>query len=97
MVRVVNYKKQKDGTNIMRPSVFGNPFDMKQLGITREESIARFEMWMIEQVDSQTGIYEDLVYLYKQSKNGTVILVCCCKPKACHGDVIKNWIDNFQI
>lgn len=94
MVRVVNYKKQKGGINIMRPSVFGNPFDVKQLGINREESIARFKVWMLEHVANQTGIYEDLVDLRKQAQNNTITLVCCCKPLACHGDVIKDWIEN---
>ncbi len=79
----------------MRPGVLGNPFDSRQLGITREESIAKFKEWMLEQVEKKEGIYEELMRLANFEEQGeTLVLICACKPKACHGDVIKNWVEN---
>ena len=78
----------------MRPGVFGNPFEINALGITRDESIARYEVWMLEQAESKTGIYEELIRLAKFMCQGEdIILICACAPLICHGNVIKEWLE----
>jgi len=57
---------------------FGNPFEIGKDG-TREEVIAKYRKWLKTQ--------PKLVETIKRECKGKV-LVCFCKPRACHGDVI---------
>lgn len=57
----------------MRPSKWGNPYHVKTYG--RERAIELYRA-MILRIDPN---FEEL-----RGKD----LVCCCKPAACHGDVL---------
>jgi len=67
---------------IGRPSKWGNPFEIGRDG-TREEVVAKYEAWLME----QTNLLEALPELKGK------VLVCWCKPKACHGDVLARLAD----
>lgn len=92
MPRVLNkYRDEipEDAVNIMRPSIWGNPFSHLEfakhhMAMTwvpdREQAVREFESWLLNE-------RPDLVKLAKRKLKGKD-LVCCCKPAACHGDVL---------
>lgn len=80
-MKVLNkYKNEipKDAVNIMRPSKFGNPFMIGVHG-TRKEVVEKFTHYIYENPELMDKAKEEL-----KGKS----LVCCCKPLACHGDIL---------
>ncbi len=71
----------KDAVNIMRGSPWGNPFSIGN-GATRELVIARFEREILPNLDLTPLIGRHLV--------------CCCKPKECHGDKIMRELRRLE-
>src|SRR3990167_1904421 len=63
--------------NIMRPSKWGNPFKITAT-VSRREAVAKFREYMT------VGVGKNLPLEELRGKD----LVCCCKPLACHGDVL---------
>jgi hypothetical protein len=55
---------------------------------TRDECIERFKEDFYKKIKSDSGFIQSVLSLQGQK------LGCYCKPKNCHGDVIKQWIDN---
>jgi len=53
---------------------------------TRDECIEEFKKDFYKKIKDDPG-FREAVYLLKGKKLG-----CYCKPKKCHGDVIKDWI-----
>ena len=79
--RVLNKYKDKipvGAVSIMRPSKWGNPHVIGQHG-TRDEVVDMFEEDLRNNPKLQEEIKREL-----KGKN----LVCCCKPKRCHGDIL---------
>ena len=74
--------KGKDG-------YFGNPFDMRDF--TREECISRFKEHFLSRVKT------DSLFRMKVLDLRGKRLGCFCKPNACHGDVIVEWINKMEI
>ena len=70
-------KRAAHDVYIGRPSKWGNPFVIGRDG-TREEVIARYEAWLLEQ--------PELVAALPELAGKT--LGCWCAPRACHGDVL---------
>ena len=106
MIKVVN-KYQHEVTEkdiyIGRGSPLGNPFvGSKDVEKTkgevqcesRDEAILQFDKYlndMVEMKDEQ--ICNELNRIWTMAKKGDVVLVCYCKPKNCHGDMIRNLIE----
>jgi len=85
-MRILN--KYKDGfppgsVYIGRPSPFGNPFSIGKDG-SREEVIEKYRQWLQDQ--------PRLIKIMKRELKGKD-LVCFCAPKPCHGDVIKEVVE----
>jgi Domain of unknown function (DUF4326) len=82
---VVHCKKEPFDVLIDRTTIWGNPFSHKPgtrarfLVGSREEAIARYEMWILKN--------SPMVALAKRTLRGKV-LGCWCDPLACHGDVL---------
>lgn len=69
----------------MRPSRYGNPFHINlRAGITREMVIESFRRWLLSR--------PDLIAEFRRDLRGKR-LGCCCKPLACHVDVIAEIVD----
>ena len=67
---------------IGRPSAWGNPYHISST-MTREEAITAYERLHLLRFDPakiRTALHEK-------------ILVCYCKPKPCHGDVLARIAD----
>lgn len=78
----------------MENARLGNPFPLGQL--RREESIARFDKWMREKYQADESFRKRIDDLACRVSQGEKIeLICFCKPKSCHGDKIKTFIEEI--
>lgn len=94
--RIVNFRTEKCDVKITRtvgglvpepPSFgcFGNPFPVEKYG--REKCIEMYREYFYNKIDSDPQFKQAVLSL--QGKT----LGCFCKPLACHGDVIKEYLD----
>lgn len=110
MIRVVNKSKHSPTPNdfyIGRGSALGNPYTgSKELSKTkalyqcdtREEAISNFRGYLEEKIkDKDSEICNMLNEIFIKAKDGDVNLVCYCKPKECHGDIIKEVVESKLI
>ena len=74
-------------------SVLGNPFSSPAL--SREESIAKYKDYIHEKYFNNFLINEIIHSLVRKAMEAPIRLVCFCKPKACHTDILKEMIDGF--
>ena len=84
MITVVNVHKELCDVYIGRAGrgydgKWGNPFSKG----TREENIAKFEEYLVNNKELMQDLHE-----LKDKRLG-----CFCKPKACHGDVLKKYAE----
>jgi len=69
---------------IMRPGFWGNPFSIGRDG-DRETVLAKYRRWLDRMLQSE----KREVFLEALKKLATAsALICCCKPKDCHGDIL---------
>ena len=80
MCEVVNKYKDRFDIYIGRGSIWGNPFRISIDG-NREEVINKYEIYLLNNKFLMSKVKE-----LKGKKLG-----CFCKPKACHGDVLKKY------
>lgn len=90
---VVHCKKLPYTVYIGRPSKWGNPFShLPGAGEykvnTREEAIQAYREWIT------TGEGQYLLKDLHELKGE--VLGCWCKPKACHGDVLEELVNNIK-
>ena len=71
---------------IGRGSRLGNPYVIGKDG-DREGVISRYKVDFYRRLEEEPDFRE-----YVESLKGK-ILGCFCKPKACHGDIIKEYLD----
>ena len=89
-VKVVNkYKVKSQYTDIMRGSPLGNPSALQDR--TRLRAIRDFEEHLDRELkDPSSEVRQEMERLLQLVLDGeTVRLGCCCKPKPCHGDIIR--------
>jgi len=91
--KVINAKDREDYpadqvVYIGRPSPWGNPYVMGRDG-TRDEVVDEFESFFLNKVEEDAEFREKTL---KELKGK--ILMCYCKPEACHGDIIAEWCDS---
>jgi len=77
MTKVVNLYKEDYTIYIGRPSKWGNPFEIGKDG-TREQVLEKYKKYILKK--------PELLSMLPQLKNE--VLGCFCKPKACHGDIL---------
>ena len=100
VTRVVNFYHEPCDVKITRtpkgeipeppnPGCFGNPFNLKQF--SREESVELHQDYFLNRIDTD-AVFRQAVLGLKGKRLG-----CVCKQKnkevACHGDIIKEWLD----
>lgn len=87
---------------IGRGSPLGNPFKIGEQSIakhphvlTREDVIAEYKPYIRNQIDRENQAVLGALNLigHKCLDGQDVNLVCFCKPRECHGDVIKSIIE----
>ena len=76
------YVGRADFASGFRQSPLGNPYTVEEHG--REDAIDLYRRWLWERINEG-----DIKTLYALSQiSDDSVLVCWCKPKACHGEVI---------
>lgn len=86
VVNVKAYKHPQHVRYIGRGSIFGNPFKIGEDG-TREEVIEKYRVWFYDRLSW------DAYFKHRVESLRGCILGCFCKPQACHGDIIKEYLD----
>ena len=95
MITVGNKRHGATGEYIGRPSPLGNPFPAGPVHGTRDEVIAKYRAWLTD-IWNSGGLNPQMTELFRLADlalAGDVTLVCWCAPKACHGDVVKEFIE----
>ena len=70
-------------------SALGNPF-------SGDEAIEKYKKHFIKEVAIQGQFRNKIAILYTMVKEDKeVCLICFCKPKPCHGDIIKEFIESY--
>ncbi len=82
-----------DAEYIGRPSPLGNPYKIGEW--SRDEVIAKYREWLGGKSLLSNAGNELFRLAKKYSENGKLDLVCWCSPEACHGDVIKEYIEKI--
>lgn len=80
---VVHCKREPYDVYIGRGSKWGNPFRIGEDG-DREEVISKYEAYIMSRRDLLDSLPE------LQGK----VLGCWCKPKACHGDILRIMVED---
>jgi hypothetical protein len=102
MVRVVNKHKHIPTSNdvyIGRGSIFGNPYSSKNgtkaqfIVASKSEAIASYKKYF----DERIRVDEEFKSAVESLRGRDVNLVCFCKPSPCHGDVIKEYLDEVKL
>lgn len=76
---------------IGRGSVFGNPYPVS---MGRAECIAAYKVAFDEAMTRDSLIKRGVMALVERARKGEhLFLACYCAPLACHGDVIKAYIE----
>lgn len=83
---VVNIKRHKCDVYIGRGSPFGNPFRIGDDG-DRAQVLVKYRNYFNQRLTDQS--FRDKVLELKGK-----VLGCWCKPLACHGDVIIEYLEN---
>lgn len=68
--------------NIMRGSKFGNPYPITMTD-NRATVIQKFKEYLWKRIHVDSEFAQAVRELHGKD------LVCCCKPLACHGDVLE--------
>jgi len=83
---------------IGRGSPWGNPFTHLPVSRTKaqfqvsteQESMTRYEAWLRERLAKEPKLRQELLKLDGHE------LVCYCKPRSCHGDILIKLIDELK-
>ena len=92
--RPTSIGKVKHIAGIVDMSVLSNPFIMVNYKTDRPKVIESYRKYFLERVKKPGSFRKAVGRLYRLVKEGKNIhLVCFCAPEACHGDVIKHFIE----
>lgn len=96
-IRVINRYKEPEDIYIGRGSPLGNPYPIGD-NTTREQVIEKYKDYLMDQISKgNQSIINALNNIKTQSAYKEVKLGCFCKPKSCHGDVIKDYLEQSPI
>jgi hypothetical protein len=93
MTRVVNLRRESFDVYIGRAGngqdgYFGNPFRMERPHAgERSRAVEKYREWFLERIERDPEFRRRVLELRDKA------LGCFCKPQACHGDVIVEWLE----
>ena len=94
MITVGNRKYNHTGEYIGRPSPLGNPFILGTDG-DRKTVVRLYKAWFMDQlIGPSTDFNKECDRLCNLAEQEHIKLICWCAPAECHGDVIKQFIEN---
>lgn len=92
-IKIVKSSQHKDSVYCGRPSLFGNPFTVKEYG--RGNCIGLYRNYFTDKISEDNNFKEVVIDLgLKCIKDGYLKLGCHCAPNPCHTEVIKEWLEN---
>lgn len=97
MTRVVNFKKMPFDVYIGRAGhgydgYFGNPILINGDSKSERERVLRaYRVYFADR------ILADARFRYRVEELRGKVLGCFCKPKACHGDIIAQWLNEGTV
>ena len=74
-------------------SPLSNPFTISTTN-TREQVVIKYKDWLDTALTYDNEVSKEFNRLVELAKVQEVYLLCYCNPKACHGDYIKQLIEN---
>lgn len=94
-IEIINIKNYEgdDYIYIGRPSIFGNPYSSKESNLaehqvdSKKEAIDLYRRYILDDLE----LLDELINQLR--KTGYRKLGCFCKPAGCHGDVLKELIE----
>ena len=86
MTKIINLYKEKGDVYIGRGSMFGNPFRIGVHG-NRKTVIEKYKKYFYYRIKTDEIFKQEVLKLKGK------VLTCFCKPLACHGDIIKEYLD----
>lgn len=72
-------------------SVLGNPFKL-QRGESREACLLKYRRWLRD-LPADSPQWQEIARLVEIARNGDLVLLCWCAPEKCHGDHLKEVIE----
>ncbi len=110
MIHVININTEKTTYDnyyyIGRPSILSNPYTHLDVDKTlaifhcsdREEAIEKYKEYFDTMYGHNVKFTKVIDEIYQKYKNGEEIyLGCFCKPLSCHGDIIKEKLEQRLI
>jgi len=89
----VGRKWEKGAVYIGRPSILGNPYPLRT-ELDRPLVVQKYREYFERRVQSNNAAFmRALAELERLARSGELVLGCFCAPRACHGDVIKEYLD----
>lgn len=90
--KIINISKEPYDVYIGRAGkgqsgYFGNPFPLTSI-TTRKKVMEKYRAYFYNRIENDQEFKERILQLKGK------VLGCFCKPKMCHGDVIKEFLDN---
>jgi hypothetical protein len=87
--RVVNLRKSEYDVYIGRAGkgqsgYFGNPYSVSEYG---DEAIPLFRKYFYDRLNA------DIIFKVHVLSLKNLTLGCFCAPRACHGDIIAEWVN----
>lgn len=78
-----------------RFSPLGNPFKITS-NLSRSTSIYKYSIWLYDSIINESSkVINELNRLFDiLVKNQKLNLICCCYPKSCHAQIIKQVLLN---
>lgn len=93
MIKVVKHKQYPSSYFIARPSILGNPFVLKKED-KKGSTIPLYKDYFYKKIEEDDVFFiAELKKLYRLASIGDLYLGCHCSPEACHGDVIKEFLE----
>ncbi len=110
MIKVVNLNEESYDVYIGRPDManrnsfehYGNPYSKLDLVDTikvnsTEEAIASYKNWILGLIDTDKNQEQRKWILKNMPTLLNKRLGCFCKPKACHGDILKELTEIYRV
>lgn len=91
-VAVGSKRSGAEGEYIGRPSVLGNPY--RPAPGKPGSTLIMYEAWIKGEIAAgNEAVIAELKRLAAIAETSELVLVCWCHPRPCHGDVVKQAIE----
>lgn len=102
LVNIKNHIPTEYDFYIGRPSVLGNIYSHKKESIadiiveSRDVAVDKYKEYFYDRIESGDKVFiDELDKMYNFYKEHGKLNICCwCFPKRCHGEVIKDYLEN---